>query len=405
MNVLLIGSSFSAMPMLAALKARSARVTVIGKYEADPCHAYGDASIYQDYSDADTLLRVCREEQFDYIVPTCNDYSYLAAAKVSAQLGYRGLDDLETTQIMHSKDHFRRFCADIGIPSPQILGVLERDTPITLTKLDGSALLKPVDSFSGRGIQIIDDIADLPAATEWTFEQSQRASAVLEEYVDGTLHSHTAFIAEGQIVWHDFIDEFCEVYPYQVDRSVYPSALCRDVRTEVQTVMETLVATLPLCDGLLHTQFMVSDTSFWIIECMRRCPGDLYGHHFKLALGYDYEAQYVAGFLGVAPRPPQTSIPMSGWEGAASPLSVERQVVSIDRHQAFFCVSALSGGREMFYIPLKNSGEPLGPAPFDKAGIIFFTKGQSPRHESKRSAEPRDYPGMILPHAVPASSS
>ena len=37
MNVLLVGSSYSAVPMLFDLKRRGATVTVAGKYEDDPC--------------------------------------------------------------------------------------------------------------------------------------------------------------------------------------------------------------------------------------------------------------------------------------------------------------------------------------------------------------------------------
>ncbi|MEJ6395943.1 hypothetical protein V8J82_21970 [Gymnodinialimonas sp. 2305UL16-5] len=361
-KVLLIGSSFSAMPMLVALKRQKAHVTVIGQYQTDPCHAYADASIFEDYSDWETLLRICRSEEFDYIVPSCNDYSYLAAAKVAAELGFAGLDDLETTHILHTKDHFRRFCADIGIPAPKIFGILDENTPTPLDKLEGPAILKPVDSFSGRGIQILRDIAELPVASEKALAQSRRRSAVIEEYVEGSLHSHTAFVVSGRIIWHDFVDEFCEVYPYQVDRSIYPSRLDRSLRVDVQSAMETLVAAMNLKNGLLHTQFMASGSSFWIIECMRRCPGDLYGHHFKLALNYDYEANYVAGFIGRAAEAPGYT---------SKPKAVQRKVISVANTEAFFGISMEQTTCQSLYIPLKDSGLTLEPAPFDKAGILF----------------------------------
>ena len=43
-KVLLVGSSFSAMPLLEELKKRAFHVSVCGKYRTDPCHYYADNS-------------------------------------------------------------------------------------------------------------------------------------------------------------------------------------------------------------------------------------------------------------------------------------------------------------------------------------------------------------------------
>lgn len=389
MRVLLIGSSFSAVPMLRALKLRGAHVTVMGKYGADPCHAYSDCSIYDDYSNRDTLLGICRKNEFDYIVPSCNDYSYLAAAYVAARLGFAGLDDLETTSILHTKDQFRRFCRQIGVPAPRIFGELTPDGDMEVHGFEGPALVKPVDSFSGRGVQHIERADELPSAARRAFAQSRSRKAVVERFVDGTLHSHTAFIASGRVVWHDFVDEFCEIYPYQVDRSIYPSRLSIETRSRAHASVEKIVSALDICDGLLHTQFIASETEFWIVECMRRCPGDLYGHHFKLALDYDYEANYVAGFVGAEPEGPRD---------CGVSRHVERRVISTDSEEAFFGVSLTSASANALYVPLKNSGDRLEAAPFDKAGILFLTSGPDMGGQSKTPASLiESYQGILAP--------
>ncbi|MGE4307505.1 MAG: ATP-grasp domain-containing protein [Novosphingobium sp.] len=370
MKVLLIGSSFSAMPFLYELKRLGADVSVIGKYEADPCHSFVEHSIHEDYSDSENLLRICKEHGFDHIVPSCNDYSYVAGAAVANVLGLPGFDSPEVTEILHTKDRFRRFCQEIGVPAPRIYGEVTPDsgTQEVSAQLDGPALVKPVDSFSGRGVELIHSAAELDEAIARAMDMSRGKRAVVEQFVEGALHSHTAFIADGRIIWHQFVDEFCEVYRYQVDRSQFPTRLTAEIRDAVQRAMERVVEALGLCDGLLHTQFIASEHAFWIIECMRRCPGDLYGHHFKFSFGYNYEAQYVAGFLGCKPQPPAADGP--------SPMRIERRVLSVADPQAFFAVhlgaGGGDGGPEKIYVPLKDSGQKLEAAPFDKAGILFL---------------------------------
>lgn len=364
MRVLLIGSSFSAMPMLTALRAAGMHVTTMGKHDGDPCHAHSDDAIHEDYSDQEALLQACMRNDFDFIVPTCNDYSYISASHVAGKMGYPGFDGPDVTDILHVKNHFRAFCNEISVPVPQIYNEISRGQPIGVTEFTGNALVKPVDSFSGRGISLVGSAAEAIEAAENAFRMSRTHAAVIEQFVDGSLHSHTAFIADKKIVWHEFVDEFCEVYPYQVDRSLYPSRLSSEQRKAVNAAMETVVSALQLCDGLLHTQFIASDDEFWIIECMRRCPGDLYGLQFALSFGFHYENAYLCGFLGSSPAVPQA---------VDARVPVERRVISVEREMPFFAAGIRADRREVIFVPLKESGQSLGPAPFDKAGILFLT--------------------------------
>ncbi len=363
MKCLLIGSSFSAVPMLLDLKQRGAQVTVIGKYKGDPCHLYADYSVFEDYSDPEVLLKICQEHSFDYIVPTCNDYSYVAASYVAEQMGLPGFDFPLTTAILHTKDDFRRFCLGIGVRVPKIYGEVSEIHQTLFEDIQGSVLVKPVDSFSGRGVQRVYGAQELPAAIQAAFSMSRNKRAVVEEFVDGALHSHTAFIINGQVIWHDFVDEFCEIYPYQVDRSSYPSCLSAVMRGVVHESIKKIIAALNLCNGLLHTQFIASDREFWIIECMRRCPGDFYGYHFKYAFGYDYMQQYVASFVGACPQPPAPG-------GVVQPI--ERRVISVDQQHIFFGIALNTDSRQSIFVPLKESGNRIEAAPFDKAGILFL---------------------------------
>jgi formate-dependent phosphoribosylglycinamide formyltransferase (GAR transformylase) len=363
MRVLLVGSSFSAMPMLRALLNLGAIVTVVGRHRSDPCHSYGHYSEFIDYSDREALLSCCKKASYDYIVPTCNDYSYVSAAYVASQLGFPGFDSLDTTEILHTKDRFRRFCSAINIPAPVVFGEFESESNFNIGTRHTSLIIKPVDSFSGRGIQVVPPETDIQAALQHAFRQSRKKRVVVEQFVEGTLHSHTAFVASGRIVWYDFVDEFCEVYAYQVDRSCYPSSLSSSVRAAVNASMQKIVSSLKLCDGLLHTQFVSAGNDYWIIECMRRCPGDLYGHHFKLTHDFDYETEYLSSFIGKSPCPPVKNDPLA---------SVERQVLSTDRPTALFGISLPRSPDRFLYVPLKESGDPVGPAPFDKAGIVFL---------------------------------
>ena len=363
-SALLVGSSYSAAPLLFALKKRGLHVAVCGNQKDDPCHQYADASFYFDYSHKDDLLDHVRQNSFDFLVPSCNDFAYLACSWVAHNCRFPGYDDWETALTLHSKDRFRDFCSKHDIPAParHVYGSAAGDE----TSLDPTSypvLVKPVDSFSGRGTTKVSTQHDLAAALCAARNMSRTGNAVIEAFVEGTLHSHSAFIQDRSIVWDGFVDEYCTVYPYQVNCSNCPSRLSGPLKDEVRQAMMCLIRGASLADGLLHTQFIASDSRFWIVETMRRCPGDLYGRLIEEATGLTYTDMYAAKFLGE--RYPKKLRQFD------TEKFVGRHTVSVSQSAISAGPSFKIPGRKLSFVPLKMSGERLEPAPFDKMGIAF----------------------------------
>ncbi|HVU43663.1 MAG TPA: carbamoyl-phosphate synthase small subunit [Xanthobacteraceae bacterium] len=364
-SALLVGSSYSAAPLLFALKKRGLHVAVCGNQKDDPCHQYADASFYFDYSHKDDLLDQVRQNSFDFLVPSCNDFAYLACSWAAHNCHFSGYDDWETALTLHTKDRFRDFCSKHDIPAParHFYGSVEGDGT-SLTPISYPVLVKPVDSFSGRGTTKVSEQHHLVAALRAARDASRTGEAVVEEFVEGTLHSHSAFIQDRSIVWDGFVDEHCTVYPYQVNCSNYPSRLSDVLKDEVRQAMMRVIRGASLADGLLHTQFIASDSRFWIIEPMRRCPGDLYGRLIEEATGLNYTDMYVAKFLGE--RYPEELRRF----GTARYMG--RHTVSVSQSTVSSGPSFKIPARRISFVPLKMSGERLDPAPFDKMGIAFI---------------------------------
>lgn len=357
-KVLLIGTSFSAVPIYFALKRRGFHVTVCGGVKTDPCHQYADASIFVDYSDPEALLNAVKEADFQYIIPSCNDYSYLSASHVANKLGCPGYDTTEITAILHTKKSFREKAAKFGLKAPKVI--------TDITSLNGAhlpCLVKPVDSFSGRGVSKVESIAEISAAINAAKKASRSGEFVIEQFIQGSLHSHSAFISKGKIIADFFVDEFCTTYPYQVNCSNYPSVIPKRIKLGVQFEIERLAKELRITDGLLHTQFMSDQNDFWIIECMRRCPGDLYGSLIERSTGVDYADMFIKPFV---------EIPYSNETTHSHEYYYGRHTISSRESIVNFSFSPKLKGVEIEIVQLKESGENLEPAPFDKMAIVLI---------------------------------
>jgi formate-dependent phosphoribosylglycinamide formyltransferase (GAR transformylase) len=360
-RALLVGSSFSAAPIFFLLKKRGLHVSVCGSLRTDPCHQYADASFYIDYSDREALLRLVESEKFDYVVPTCNDYSYMSCAWFAERLGYPGFDNYDVAAIIHTKNEFRRITQQYEMPAPRA-NRQQANQPIDASGLKYPLLVKPIDSFSGRGVTKVLDASGLDAAVDAARQASRSGEIVLEEFVDGALHSHSAFVHNREIVADFFVDEFCTVYPYQVDCSNHPSRLTTAMQSAVRATIAQLVKDLDLQDGLLHTQFIANSEQYWIIECMRRCPGDLYGSLIERSTGASYMDFFVRPFLGEIIRP-------DARPAAHKPTG--RHTISVQNPLSTYTFSHTIPAVNVHITPLKHSGERLKAAPFDKLAILF----------------------------------
>lgn len=359
-KVLLIGTSFSAVPLFQELRGDYI-ISVCGGLKDDPCHKYADKSFYIDYSNKEKLLQLCIDEKFDFIVPSCNDYAYNSASYVATKLNkYNGFDSYETTLLLHTKNAFRNFLLKNNLPSPKVMHV-NKDLEYNTLDMKFPLLVKPDDSFSGKGITKINIENELDEAIQIAIQASKNDKIVIEEFVEGTLHSHSAFIQNGEIIIDFFVDEYCSVYPYQVDSSSLSVILTSEIKKNIRSSIEKIATLLDLKNGLLHTQLISNENRFWLIETMRRCPGDLYGLLIEKSTSFKYSEFYSNPFLN---KKNELNTELNNKFVARHTISVREDII----YQSFQ-ENIPSENVDIF--TLKESGQVLKKAPLDKAGIIF----------------------------------
>jgi biotin carboxylase len=224
-------------------------------------------------------------------------------------------------------------------------------------------LVKPVDSFSGRGMTKVHDKDELKSAIASAISNSRSGEALIEDFIDGTLHSHSVLFQDGRFIFEVVADEYCSVYPYQVNCSNVPSSLPKVIRRKISECIQQLVVELKLVDGMLHTQFMVRGNDFWLIECMRRSPGDLYYKMVELSTGINGIDLYIRPFTGF--KMPESITPKAF-------RFIARHTISTAASRVATSFSIDLPASNLQIIPLKSSGEILEQAPYDKLAIFFL---------------------------------
>jgi biotin carboxylase len=355
-KVLLVDTNFSSVPIYRELVALGHEVHVVGGNPQD-CLAKSAPNYWPvNYADVQSLQVLVDRENFDFVVPGCTDRSYESCTLLSGRL-WPGIDRPQASQTLNNKGLFKQWAQRRGVPVAQA-----QDS--ASTNLRWPLVVKPVDAFSGKGITILQrpDSGDLASAIAHAQQASPSREYLIEEYVDGQLYSHTAFL-RGHRVAQDFIvREDRTVNPFVVDTSCIVSGFPQPLMARIRDCIETISRELELIDGLIHTQFVQKDDRFWLIELTRRCPGDLYSQLVELSTGFSYARTYALPFLS------ELAIPESE---APVRQHIMRHTVTVETASALGHLHFHQPVLIERWVALSLAGDFLKPSPASRVAIIF----------------------------------
>jgi len=362
-RVLVLGSSFSAIDMIQRVKSLGFHVIVCGVDPGEPGHSISHESIFLDYKDIEELKKFLRANQVEFVVPTSNDVAYRTGLELSKEFDFPGYDKYEEGLLFLEKDSYRKICKDLNLRIPIFQTTEARDLLSIQSKFEIPFLIKPAQGFSGIGIIKVQKESERLEVESIEWDHCSDDIFVVEKFLEGTLHSHSAFTQDGRIIQDFFVDEFCTINQFAVDSSNYPSRVSQEVREQVRGMIGTLLGPLNLVDGLIHTQFMISQGEAVLIESMRRCPGDLFPNLIGLSTGFDYIYNYIAPFLNMP-----LVIPTHFSKEA---LPIARFTVADSQENQIFGISVPSESENFIFYPLLKNGDSFMQFPKGKVGILF----------------------------------
>jgi formate-dependent phosphoribosylglycinamide formyltransferase (GAR transformylase) len=354
-NVLLVDTNFSSAPIQKYLSNCGYDVYTIGNNENDALTKH-DRYLQVDYSNLDKINDVINVYNINYLVPGCNDLSYKICSEVNINGNFSGIDTKENTYSLFNKEKFRGLAELHNLPTPKLFRKEHNINKLPI-------IIKPVDSYSGHGITVIEEMDDakLELAIQVASQASQSKQYIIEEFVSGQLYSHSAFVQDGKIIIDFIVEEHCTVNPYVVDTSRIAHHFPQTITKSIRANIEVLTQKLALNDGLIHTQFIFNGTQYWLIEITRRCPGDLYSQLIELSTGFNYVENYIRPFL---------KLPFNVKDKTEKKW-VMRHTITQNYEYLINSISFNLPFKLLKYISLSLTGAKLPPAPYGRAGIIY----------------------------------
>jgi len=287
-KLLLVGGSHADIPIILAAQKLGYWVITSGNNPNDLGHQFSNQYCPVDYSNNDKVFHLARQLNIDAICASANDFSLLSCAYTAERLKLPGYDTYETSQIIHHKDKFRKFCLLYHLAVPKAIQFVKSSNINTICeKLNFPIIVKPIDLSGGKGIMKVTSKNELTKAIAHAFSLTKSPTLVVEEYIEGTNHGYSTFIKKGKVVFAFMDDEHYFINPYLVSGASTSLLYSKDVAVKLNETLEKIASKLDLVDGLLHVQFILKDHTPYIIEICRRTPGDLYVKLVKYATGFN----------------------------------------------------------------------------------------------------------------------
>ena len=275
-TILILNGSHSEVPLIKSAKKMGLYVITSGNDPYLIGHQYSDSFIKADFSDKELIIKIVKKMKVNFICPPAHDLGMLTASYVAEKLNLPGYDSFKKSEIVHHKDKFKDFCKKINFKTPAIFSEQYNYNDIKKIYKSSKLIIKPVDLGGGKGISIVNNERSFEKAKLKAKRASPSKKIVIEQFVQGSLHSLTTYVTNKKIVFFHHDNELTFKNPFNVHSSLAPGTLSEANLNFVITQLELFSKQLNLVDGILHAQIISNKTDCFIIELTRRCSGDLY---------------------------------------------------------------------------------------------------------------------------------
>jgi len=249
-------------------------LAVVDRDPAAPGFRFADRRCILSTEDEPAIERLADALGADGIISPGTDWPVAVAARIAARLGLPHPVTPEAAVLGTNKLRQRERLAAAGVPQPRWWVVGSEDE---LPDVAVPCVVKAPDRQGQKGLTLVEEIDDLPAAVEIARGASRNGVAVVEELVDGPEVTVVGFSVGGTFTELAVTDRVVADPPaFGVALAhVWPSlgrGLSPDVAGEA-------LAALGISDGPSYTQLRVGPDGPQVIEVAARLGG---GHDAEL---------------------------------------------------------------------------------------------------------------------------
>lgn len=264
---------------------------------------------YQDRSGLEVLLAEEPALAAAAAVLPGSEYAVVPAAIVAERIGVRGAG-VRAARTFRDKFELRQVTSRAGIGNPRyaLVGGIEAAEDF-FERTGGSAcVLKPTARQASAGVQFITEPEQLRSGWQLSADPDEGhrvpgrgvpSRVMIEQALDGPEFSVEVLVVAGGVVFANVTAKQVRPgrFPVELGHMV-PAAIPPALNQDLVAATERLVTVTGLEYGILHSEWIVTESGPVLIEGGARMPGDAIGTLISQAWGFDLTLTYLRLLLG-----------------------------------------------------------------------------------------------------------
>lgn len=305
-KLMILGGARYALPVIKAAHDLGIYVITADYLPDNIAHKYSDEYCNVSIIDRELTLKAAREREIDGITSFACDPGVITAAYVAEEMGLPSVGSYEAVSILQNKKLFRQFLADHGFNTPKARGY--KDPAEALGDTDYFSfpvIVKPTDSAGSKGVNRVDDPAELAAAIEYALRFSISKEFIVEEFVEkvGFSSDTDCFSVDGELRFFSLDAQRFDLQsenPYTPAAYSWPSYMSAEHQEELRSEIQRLISLLGLGTSLYNIETReCTDGKAYIMECSPRGGGNRLAECLEYATGVNLIENTVRAAVGM----------------------------------------------------------------------------------------------------------
>ncbi|MBR4673565.1 MAG: ATP-grasp domain-containing protein [Victivallales bacterium] len=305
-KLMILGGSRYALPVIKAAHSLGVYVITADYLPDNIAHKYSDEYCNVSITDQEATLNAAQERNIDGVISFACDPGVVTAAYVAEKMGLPSVGSYEAVSILQNKGKFRAFLTEHGFNVPTAKGYTSIDDALKDVGLfHWPVIVKPTDSAGSKGVNRVDDPANLRKAIEYALSFSRGKEFIIEDFITqhGFSSDTDSFSVDGELKFVSFdsqrFDSKAE-NPYTPAAYSWPSSMTQEHQAELASEIQRLIKLLGLGTSIYNIETREgTDGKAYIMECSPRGGGNRLAECLEYATGVKLVENAVRAALGM----------------------------------------------------------------------------------------------------------
>lgn len=288
MKALVVAGGISQAALIQELKSRGVYTILADRNPNAVARPFADAFYPVSTLDEEGIYQLALNEKVDLVLTACADQVLLITAKVSERLGLPCYIDYHTATLVSDKKYMKDIFIKNDVPTARyvVMGTYDQEK---VKDFRFPLIVKPVDSYSSRGVRKVLNFEEMKKAFDEAVEISRTKTAIVEEFCSGEELTVDAYVENGvaHVLALSVNDKIADKDRFVIYRTKNPAHVSDAVKEMVRDTAQKIADAFKLKDSPMLIQMISDGRRIWVLEFCARTGGCIKYRLIKKASGFD----------------------------------------------------------------------------------------------------------------------